>query len=175
MTPERSSPTTTQLAEHVRALRQHGQRQKYEHDSIGWTARLDTIQAVVLLQASPARRVERGARASADLYAEGLAGVGDLVPPRCHRRRAGLASVRRTHARPAGLMAHLADEASPPGAITQSLRTSSRAYAAPRPARVVPDRRADRGRGSVAAALPGHRAAQLESVVEGVRDLFGDG
>ena len=36
------------LAARVRALREHGQQRKYDHDEIGWTARLDTIQAVVL-------------------------------------------------------------------------------------------------------------------------------
>ena len=36
------------LAETVRALREHGQRRKYHHDLEGYTARLDTIQAIVL-------------------------------------------------------------------------------------------------------------------------------
>ena len=36
------------LAESVRALREHGQRRKYHHDLEGYTARLDTIQAIVL-------------------------------------------------------------------------------------------------------------------------------
>ena len=71
-----------ELAEVVRALREHGQRRKYEHDEVGWTARLDTIHAAVLLRKLPhldewnAQR-----RAAADLYAEGLAEVGDLVLP----------------------------------------------------------------------------------------------
>ena len=71
------------LAEKVRALREHGQRAKYEHDFEGWTARLDTIQALVLLRKLPLldgwneqrRAVARG-------YAERLEGVGDLrLPP----------------------------------------------------------------------------------------------
>ena len=36
------------VAESVRALREHGQRRKYHHDLEGYTARLDTIQAIVL-------------------------------------------------------------------------------------------------------------------------------
>src|SRR5262249_46752740 len=71
-----------ELASTIRALREHGQRQKYMHDTIGWTSRLDTIHAAVLLRKPPhldewnAQR-----RAAADLYTEGLAGVGDLVLP----------------------------------------------------------------------------------------------
>jgi dTDP-3-amino-3,4,6-trideoxy-alpha-D-glucose transaminase len=71
-----------ELADSVRVLREHGQRRKYEHDVEGWTARLDTIQAVVLLLKLPrlsAWNEER--RWVAAAYAEGLAGIGDLVPP----------------------------------------------------------------------------------------------
>jgi dTDP-4-amino-4,6-dideoxygalactose transaminase len=70
------------LAEQVRALREHGQRRKYVHEREGWTARLDTMQAVVLLHKLPhldgwnAQRVEVAAR-----YTEALAGVGDLRLP----------------------------------------------------------------------------------------------
>lgn len=69
-------------AARVRALREHGQRRKYQHDEIGWTARLDTIQAAVLLRKLPLLdgwNEER--RALAALYLEALAGVGDLVLP----------------------------------------------------------------------------------------------
>jgi len=71
------------LADVVRALREHGQRAKYKHEREGWTARLDTIQAIVL-SAKLARldgwNEER--RAIARHYLERLAGVGDLdLPP----------------------------------------------------------------------------------------------
>jgi dTDP-4-amino-4,6-dideoxygalactose transaminase len=71
------------IADVVRALREHGQRAKYEHEREGWTARLDTIQAIVL-SAKLARldgwNEER--RAIARHYLERLAGVGDLdLPP----------------------------------------------------------------------------------------------
>ena len=58
-TRARSSRTTTSSRQLVRALREHGQRGKYEHDAIGWTSRLDTIQAAVPgAQAAAPRRVE---------------------------------------------------------------------------------------------------------------------
>ncbi len=71
------------LATTMRALREHGQTAKYKHELEGWTARLDTIQAIVLLRKLPfldAWNDER--RAVAARYSEGLQGVGDVqVPP----------------------------------------------------------------------------------------------
>ena len=70
------------LAARVRALREHGQREKYRHDWVGYTARLDTIQALIVLRKlaylddwTSQRRV------AAARYAELLTGVGDLVLP----------------------------------------------------------------------------------------------
>jgi dTDP-3-amino-3,4,6-trideoxy-alpha-D-glucose transaminase len=70
------------LAERVRALREHGQRAKYRHDEIGYTARLDSLQALVLLRKLPqldAWNEQR--RRIAGRYSEALAGIGDLVLP----------------------------------------------------------------------------------------------
>jgi dTDP-4-amino-4,6-dideoxygalactose transaminase len=71
------------LAEAVKSLREHGQRAKYEHEREGWTARLDTIQAIVLLaklQRIAGWNDER--RTIAAHLLERLDGVGDLeLPP----------------------------------------------------------------------------------------------
>jgi dTDP-4-amino-4,6-dideoxygalactose transaminase len=71
------------LAENMRMLREHGQRQKYRHEQIGYTSRLDTVQALVLLCKLPhldawnAQRRELAAR-----YEAGLADIGDIrLPP----------------------------------------------------------------------------------------------
>jgi dTDP-4-amino-4,6-dideoxygalactose transaminase len=70
-------------AARVRALREHGQHQKYRHDEVGWTARLDTIQAAVLLRKLPLLDDWNAQRRQiAASYGEALAGVGDLrLPP----------------------------------------------------------------------------------------------
>ena len=70
------------LAEVARALREHGQRRKYEHDVVGWTARLDTIQAIALARKLPhLDDWNEQRRQIADLYADGLSEVGDLALP----------------------------------------------------------------------------------------------
>lgn len=67
------------LAARVRRLRQHGSAQKYQHEEMGCTARLDTLQAVVLraklvhLSAWNALRQEAAARY--DLLLAGQSGV----------------------------------------------------------------------------------------------------
>jgi dTDP-4-amino-4,6-dideoxygalactose transaminase len=71
------------LAEHVQALREHGQIRKYEHELEGYTARLDTLQAIVLLHKLPLLDGWNDQRrTAARLYNESLADVGDLrLPP----------------------------------------------------------------------------------------------
>jgi dTDP-4-amino-4,6-dideoxygalactose transaminase len=70
------------LAERARALREHGQRHKYVHEWEGYTARLDTVQAVVLLHKLPLLDDWNGERMQvASWYREGLDGVGDLRLP----------------------------------------------------------------------------------------------
>jgi dTDP-4-amino-4,6-dideoxygalactose transaminase len=39
---------SSDLADHVRRLRNHGSRRRYYHEEIGWNSRLDSIQAAVL-------------------------------------------------------------------------------------------------------------------------------
>jgi dTDP-4-amino-4,6-dideoxygalactose transaminase len=70
------------LGSRLRALREHGQRAKYRHDVEGFTARLDTIQAIALLHKLPLLdgwNEER--RDAARFYDASLEGVGDLLLP----------------------------------------------------------------------------------------------
>jgi len=70
------------LATRVRALREHGQTRKYEHEWEGYTARLDTIQAAVLLRKLPLLAGwNESRRSAAQLYSDALADVGDLTLP----------------------------------------------------------------------------------------------
>jgi dTDP-4-amino-4,6-dideoxygalactose transaminase len=71
-----------EVAARVRSLREHGQQRKYVHEWEGYTARLDTMQAVVLEHKLPhleAWNAQRAAAARA--YTQGLAGIGDLTLP----------------------------------------------------------------------------------------------
>ena len=71
-----------EIAARARSLREHGQRRKYHHDEIGWTARLDAVQAAVLARKLPLLDSWNDSRRRiAGLYLEGLNGVGDIVLP----------------------------------------------------------------------------------------------
>ena len=70
------------VADRTRALREHGQREKYRHEIVGCTARLDTVQALFLSLKLPhlgSWNEER--RRVARRYQELLDGVGDLELP----------------------------------------------------------------------------------------------
>jgi dTDP-4-amino-4,6-dideoxygalactose transaminase len=68
-----------ELVEAVRALREHGQRRKYHHELQGYTSRLDTIQAAILLRKLPhLDGWNDDRRVAARFYEQALAGVGDL-------------------------------------------------------------------------------------------------
>jgi dTDP-4-amino-4,6-dideoxygalactose transaminase len=70
------------VADTVRMLREHGQRRKYDHETEGYTARLDTMQALVLLHKLPHLETwNEERRRAAAYYGERLAGVGDLRLP----------------------------------------------------------------------------------------------
>ena len=71
------------LAATVRGLREHGQYVKYRHAQEGWTARLDTVQAVVLLRRLPLlERWNEERRRAVSYYIDALGEVGDLrLPP----------------------------------------------------------------------------------------------
>jgi len=70
------------LAETVRSLREHGQREKYVHERVGWTARLDAIQAAVLtVKLRHLDEWNASRRVLAQRYLDALDGVGDLRLP----------------------------------------------------------------------------------------------
>jgi dTDP-4-amino-4,6-dideoxygalactose transaminase len=70
------------LAAKVRALREHGQLEKYRHAFEGYTSRLDTLQAIVLQHKLPLLDQWNEARRAARAFYDGvLNGAGDLVLP----------------------------------------------------------------------------------------------
>jgi dTDP-3-amino-3,4,6-trideoxy-alpha-D-glucose transaminase len=70
------------LAERVRMLRFHGSRERYVHERVGTTSRLDSIQAAVLRVKLPCLRGWNAARGRlAARYAERLAGAPGIVLP----------------------------------------------------------------------------------------------
>lgn len=70
------------LADELRALRDHAQRQKYLHDSVGYNYRMSGFQGAVLSVKLPHLDGFNGRRRQiAQAYAEGLGGVADLSLP----------------------------------------------------------------------------------------------
>ena len=71
-----------EFASRARALRVHGETRKYHHEYVGYTARLDTIQAIVLVEKLPLlAEWNRQRRAAARFYSEALAGLDGLRIP----------------------------------------------------------------------------------------------
>jgi dTDP-4-amino-4,6-dideoxygalactose transaminase len=71
-----------ELASRVRALREHGETTKYHHEYVGYTARLDTFQAIVLLEKLPFLDEWNGQRRSAArFYTESLSGIQEVRLP----------------------------------------------------------------------------------------------
>lgn len=71
------------IAERARALRVHGETRKYHHEHVGYTARLDTFQAIALLEKLPELdEWNRQRREAAGFYLDALAGLeGVKLPP----------------------------------------------------------------------------------------------
>ena len=75
------------LAERLLAMRVHGGRQMYHHESVGWNSRLDEVQAAVLRVKLPhlaswsEARGARAARYDALLAEHGLVSRGLIFPP----------------------------------------------------------------------------------------------
>ncbi|RZQ64227.1 DegT/DnrJ/EryC1/StrS family aminotransferase [Amycolatopsis suaedae] len=71
-----------ELAQRVRLLREHGSPRKYEHATLGFNSRLDTLQAVVL--SAKLRRLDTwnaARRAAAARYDSLLSGIPDIGTP----------------------------------------------------------------------------------------------
>ena len=166
------------LATRIHALREHGQRRKYHHDEIGWTARLDTIQAIALLAKLPLLDVwndER--RVIAAHYHTALADLGDLILPGVPPGSSPvwhLYVVRTVD--PDGLARHLSQIGVATGRHYPEPPHLSRAYA---------DLGYQEGAFPVAEAIarsclslpmfPGMTESQVLRVVEGVASWFGRG
>ena len=70
------------LAANVRALREHGETSRYHSQYVGYTSRLDAIQALFLTHKLPFLGEWNAARAqAAGYYTKALEGVGDLRLP----------------------------------------------------------------------------------------------
>ncbi len=164
-----------ELAREMISLREHGQAAKYEHDRIGWTARLDTVQAAVLLRKLPhLDRWNDERRAAAAWYGEALADVGDLRLPLGDNTGSDVWHLYVVlTADPTGLAAHLADlgvatgrHYPQPPHLSEAYR--SLGYAAgdfPAAERIA--------RECLSLPIyPGIGEAQLERVVDGVRSWF---
>jgi dTDP-4-amino-4,6-dideoxygalactose transaminase len=166
------------IADLARALRQHGEVEKYRSLRPGYTARLDTLQALVLGCKLPLLDDWNRERAeAAAFYDVALAGVGDLqLPP----RPAGSTPVWHLYvvrsARRDELMAHLADEGiatarhypEPPHLSDAFSHLAGGVGSFP-----VTERLADE---LLSLPLfPGIEPEQLETVVEAIRAFFGDG
>jgi dTDP-4-amino-4,6-dideoxygalactose transaminase len=164
-----------QLVERVKALREHGQRAKYDHETVGFTARLDTIQAIVLSHKLPLLDGwNEQRRAAAALYADGLAGVGDVELP-----RVAPASDPVWHlyviqtADPQGLALHLRDRQIGSGFHYPEPAHLSKAYRSlGHPAGSFPVTERAAKRVLSLPMFPGITESQIEAVVEGVRTYF---
>jgi dTDP-4-amino-4,6-dideoxygalactose transaminase len=70
------------LADLCRELRQHGGKDKYQNERIGYNSRLDTLQAAILRVKLPRLdEAVRGRRAAADRYDELLSGLPGIQIP----------------------------------------------------------------------------------------------
>ena len=162
----------------MKALREHGQTRRYHAENVGYTARLDAIQALVLSHKLPLLagwNAER--RAAAEFYGEMLDGVGDVRLPAAVP---GSTHVWHVYALRTADPIGLADFLSARGVAT------NRHYPEP-PHLSAAFASLGLGRGAfpVAEAIaretlslpiyPGITEMQLDAVVSGVRDFFARG
>jgi dTDP-4-amino-4,6-dideoxygalactose transaminase len=164
-----------ELVARVKALREHGQRAKYDHELIGFTARLDTIQAIVLSRKLPLLdgwNAQR--RAAAALYGEALAGVGDLeLPPVAPGSDPVWHLYVIRTADPQALALHLRERQIGTGFHYPEPAHLSKAYRhLGHPAGSFPVAEEAAGRVISLPMFPGITESQVEAVVDGVRSYF---
>ena len=161
-----------ELADRVRALREHGQTEKYKHVTAGFTARMDTLQAIVLKHKLPHLDSWNDARRSAArFYTRGARGrrrpalppVPEGSKPVWH-----LYVIRTADPEAAG-RASWQSEASRRAGTIRSRRTSRppTRTSATRRARSRSQRRS-RARACRCRSIPGISEQQLTSVVEAI-------
>src|SRR3954469_3605256 len=164
-----------QIVARVKALREHGQRAKYDHELIGFTARLDTIQAIVLSQKLPLLDGWNDQRrAAAALYSEALADVGDIELPAVAPNSDPVwhLYVIRT-ADPQALALHLRDRQVGSGFHYPEAAHLSKAYRGlGHGSGLFPLAEEGAGRVLSLPMFPGITGSQVEAVVEGVRSYF---
>jgi dTDP-4-amino-4,6-dideoxygalactose transaminase len=165
-----------ELATRLCALRHHGERERHHSEVEGYTARLDTIQAIVLLHKLPhLDRWTEERRAAAAFYTDALAGVGDLrlppAPP--DSNPVWHLYVVRT-GEPAALACHLAERKIGSGRHYPEPPHLSRAFGWLGFERGdFPVTEAIAAEGLSLPLFPGISEAQLEAVTSAVADYFG--
>lgn len=72
------------ISQFIRKIRDVGRKTKYTHDEIGYTMRLNSVNAAIgRIQLRHLDKWNEKRRTIADIYYKGLAGIGDLIlPPR---------------------------------------------------------------------------------------------
>jgi dTDP-4-amino-4,6-dideoxygalactose transaminase len=163
------------LADKLIALREHGQLRKYEHEYIGFTSRLDSMQAIPLLHKLELLDEwnEQRRTAAAGLL-DGLEGVGDLrLPPVAEGSDPVWHLFVVRTADPEALAQHLRERGVATGRHYPTPVHLTAAYAhlghAPGDFPVAEALAAD---GLSLPIFPGMSEAQVGAVVEGVRDYF---
>jgi dTDP-4-amino-4,6-dideoxygalactose transaminase len=169
---------SAEIDRRARSLREHGQTRKYVHGEIGYTARLDTIQAVALLLKLPALDAANAQRrAAAATYRSLLDGFGDgVLPPVAPGSEPvwHLYELRTSHRD--ALAGHLRERGIATGLHYPQVAPLSRAYS---------DLGYALGSFPVSEALarellslpifPGITEAQLAAVADGIRSFFARG
>jgi dTDP-3-amino-3,4,6-trideoxy-alpha-D-glucose transaminase len=165
------------LAATARSLREHGQFEKYRHESIGYTARLDAVQAVVLLaKLEHLDAWNRERAAAAQLYDDALSGIDELRLPAvaAESRPAWHVYVVRTPRRDA-LRAYLGGRGIGTGVHYPEAPPHSGAYAALEPRRGALTVTAALSRECLSLPLfPGITEAEQRAVVSAIWAFFDD-